>query len=244
MNLFYAPNINSGVKTYSFDKAESKHISRVLRKNEGDILHLTNGKGYLFEAKITDNNANKTQVKIVKETFVEKNINQVHIAIAPTKSNDRIEWFLEKATEIGVSEVTFLLTEHSERKKINLERYERVVVAAMKQSLQVYKPKLNPLIKFSEFINQEITTQKLIAYCKSDENIIKVLKPKENKVLLIGPEGGFSNEEFKLAFNHKYIPISLSKNRLRTETAGIVGIVSMANSVFLIFSFYLFCLLK
>ena len=151
---------------------------------------------------------------------------------------------MEKATEIGVSEVTFLLTEHSERKKINLERYERVVVAAMKQSLQVYKPKLNPLIKFSEFINQGITAQKLIAYCKSDENIIKVLKPKEDKVLLIGPEGGFSNEEFKLAFNHQYIPVSLSKNRLRTETAGIVGLISMVNSVFLIFSFYLFFLLK
>ncbi len=230
MNLFYSKHISDKTKTYTFDKDESRHISRVLRKNIGDPLHITNGKGYLFRGKIIDNNPKKTIVEIKNIDFKPKKTYSVHIAIAPTKSNDRIEWFLEKATEIGIDEISLLLTEHSERKKVNPQRYKKIIIAAMKQSLQTYKPTLNTLIKYNDFIEHNFDGyQKAIAYCKADLHLEKSIEPKKNVVLLIGPEGGFSEEEFHMAFDKGFIPVKLSQNRLRTETAGIVGVQSISS---------------
>jgi len=228
MNLFYAPQLQADNKHYIFDKDESRHISRVLRKNIGDKLFLTNGKGYLFTAEITDNHPKKTRINIIEVEKKPQAEIHIHLAIAPTKSNDRFEWFLEKATEIGISEITPILTTHSERKKINWERYDKILVSAMKQSLQMYKPKLNQLTKYADLISQNNEdTHKMIAYCKADK-LLKDNKLTSNTVLLlVGPEGGFSPDEMQQAFDFAYQPVALSGNRLRTETAGLVGLMAI-----------------
>ncbi len=227
MNLFYAPDLSPESNTYVFDKGESRHIVKVLRKKTGDKLHITNGEGDLFEVEILENNPNKTKVKITKHTYYDKTKKHIHIAIAPTKSNDRFEWFLEKATEIGVSEITPILTEHSERKKINPDRLEKILIAAMKQSLQFYKPKLNPLIKWKDFLKNTNEEQKFMAYCKADTKISQQVKPTTSYLLCIGPEGGFSDKEIEAARENNFILSGLSEHRLRTETAGIVGLTAI-----------------
>ncbi len=227
MNLFYAPDLSSEKKEYIFDKGESRHIAKVLRKSIGDILYITNGLGDLFTVKIADNNPNKTRVEIIESSHRPSSPKYIHIAIAPTKSIDRFEWFLEKAVEIGVNEITPILTEHSERKKINPERLERVIIAAMKQSLRLHKPILNPLTKWGDFIQNRKEDQKFIAYCKAEKNLSTLLKPVPSYLLCIGPEGGFSPQEIELAKENNFILAGLSKNRLRTETAGIVGLTSI-----------------
>ena len=231
MNLFYAPELTATSDFYSFNKDESRHISKVLRKNTGDVLHLTNGKGDFFTAEIIDSNPKKTIVKIESVETKEKRNFKIHIAIAPTKSNERIEWFLEKATEIGIDEITPIITRYSERKKINWERYDKILVAAMKQSLQAYKPVLHPLTKWQDFIQQDFADyNKQIAYCKTDPKTSSVqhnVHPKEKVLLLIGPEGGFSEQEFQEAFSLGFTPSGLSENRLRTETAGVVGLMQI-----------------
>jgi len=228
MNLFYAPQLLPQDTMYTFDKDESRHISRVLRKSVGEELFLTNGKGQFFTAEIIDDNPKKTLVKITKSEKREKPTRHIHIAMAPTKSNDRFEWFLEKATEIGISEITPILTEHSERKKINWERYDKILVSAMKQSLQMYKPKLHPLTKWSDFIQQNHADYtKTIAYCKAAKHLKDTSITNDKILLLVGPEGGFSEKELQQAFEANYLPVGLSKNRLRTETAGIVGLMAI-----------------
>ena len=231
MNLFYAPELTAASDFYTFNKDESRHISKVLRKNVDDIMYLTNGKGGFFTAIIVDNNPKKTNVKIQSVETKEKRNFKIHIGIAPTKSNERMEWFLEKATEIGIDEITPIITRYSERKKINWERYDKILVAAMKQSLQSYKPVLHPLTKWQDFIQQNFEgNSKHIAYCKTDpksSGLQHQVQPKENVLLLIGPEGGFSEQEFKEAFSLDFTPSGLSENRLRTETAGIVGLMQI-----------------
>ncbi len=227
MNLFYAPELKNTDNLYQFDKNESRHISKVLRKKNKDILHITNGLGDLFKVEIIDNNLNKTKVKIIEITHHPKASKHIHLAIAPTKSNDRFEWFLEKAVEIGVSEITPILTKHSERKKINEERYKRILIAAMKQSLQFYLPKINPLTKWEDFIKSSHEECKYVAYCKAEKHLKDLLMPGESYLLAIGPEGGFSPNEIEEAIRNKFITAGLSKNRLRTETAGIVGLTTL-----------------
>jgi len=228
MNLFYAPQLLPKDTMFTFDKDESRHISRVLRKIVGEELFLTNGKGYFFTAEIIDDNPKKTLVKIIQSETKPKPARYIHIAIAPTKSNDRFEWFLEKATEIGISEITPILTEHSERKKINWERYDKILVSAMKQSLQMYKPKLNSLTKWSDFIQQNYADYtKTIAYCKAEKHLKDTSIINDKILLLVGPEGGFSEKELQQAFEVNYLPVGLSNNRLRTETAGIVGLMAI-----------------
>jgi len=225
MNLFYAPELTLTSTIHVFDKDESRHISKVLRKLVDDTLYLTNGKGIFFTAKITDNHPKKTSVNIISAESKEKRSYKIHIAIAPTKSNDRIEWFLEKATEIGIDEITPILTHYSERTKINWERYDKIIVSAMKQSLQTYKPILHPLTRWKDFIQQDFDNyNKQIAYCKSSKALKNNIKAKESVLLLIGPEGGFSTQEFNEAVEKGFTPAGLSTNRLRTETAGIVGL--------------------
>lgn len=231
MQLFYNPNINETTESFSFDKEESRHIIKVLRKKDTDILFVTNGLGILFKTEITLASDNKCTVAIL--SFEKKPVSKyhLHLAVSPTKMNDRYEWFLEKATEIGVHEITPIICDHSERKSINKERFEKIVLSAMKQSNELYLPKLNEAITFKEFVKKkEFNGQLLIAHCEeTDKKTLKsVLKPNENVTLLIGPEGDFSEKEIALAIENKFTPVSLGNTRLRTETAAIVGCHSVA----------------
>ncbi len=225
MQLFYNPTIDSDTESFSFDKEESKHIIKVLRKKDTDILFVTNGLGLLFKTEITLASDNKCTVKILSVEKAEVSKFQLHLAVAPTKMNDRFEWFLEKATEIGIHEITPIICDRSERKVINRDRFEKIILTAMKQSNVLFLPKLNNGISFKEFIKTKYDGQKLIAHCEeTDKKSLKsVLKPNQNITLLIGPEGDFSEKEIALALENKYVPVSLGNTRLRTETAAIVA---------------------
>ena len=225
MQLFYNPTITTTTEGFVFDKEESKHIVKVMRKKQGDILFVTNGLGFLFKTEIIIAMDTKCSVKIVSSEKSEPLRYHLHLAVAPTKMNDRYEWFLEKATEMGISEITPVICDHSERKFIKTDRFDKIIQSAMKQSLQYYLPKLNDPISFKDFIKIENDALKLIAHCeKTDKKSLKdVLKPKENITILIGPEGDFSDKEIKMALENSYIPVSLGNTRLRTETAAVVA---------------------
>lgn len=231
MQLFYNPSLNTSVKEFIFDKDESKHIIRVLRKKEGDQIQLTNGKGFLFNGQIISANDKKCQVQIVSFDKKTKPWDyHLHLVIAPTKMNDRFAWFLEKATEIGVDEITPIICDNSERKIIKNERMEKVIVSAMKQSLKFQLPKLNKTVSFSEFIKKNNYGSKFIAHCeKTDKKTLnnKIISSR-NITILIGPEGDFSTKEIAIALQHQFIPLSLGESRLRTETAGIVACNTIA----------------
>ncbi len=226
MQLFYNPTIDEQTESFSFDKEESKHIIKVLRKKDGDILFVTNGLGYLFECEITLASDNKCIVKINSFEKKEAPKFHLHLAVAPTKMNDRYEWFLEKATEIGIQEITPIICDRSERKVINKERFDKIVLSALKQCNETYLPKLNEAVTLKEFINkQQNKGLQLIAHCEeTDKKTLKsVLKTNEDVTLLIGPEGDFSVKEIALALENNYIPVSLGNTRLRTETAAVVA---------------------
>ncbi|WP_417198789.1 16S rRNA (uracil(1498)-N(3))-methyltransferase [Bizionia sp.] len=230
MQLFYNPHISETTENFTFDKDESRHIIKVLRKNVGDILQITNGKGWLFSAEITTDAIKKCEAKIIAKT-VQKPLNyQLHLAVAPTKMNDRFEWFLEKATEIGITTITPIICDHSERQVIKLDRFEKIVQSAMKQSLNCYLPTLNEAIPFSDFIKQSFEGQTFIAHCEElDRKSLKqVIKPEMAITILIGPEGDFSVKEIETAIKNKFIPVTLGETRLRTETAAIVACHSVA----------------
>jgi len=230
MQLFYNPELDNSFKQFFFSTEESKHIIKVLRKKAGDVLHITNGKGYVFEAKILDDNPKKCKGQIISEEKTIPRLHTLHIAMAPTKMNDRFEWFLEKATEIGINEITPILCEHSERKVIKQERLEKVLQSAMKQSLQTYLPKLNPLTPLEDFLALDQGELKFIAHCHKDEKVElkRGIQADKDVVILIGPEGDFSKDEVKMAQNKGFYPVSLGRNRLRTETAGLVACTTVA----------------
>ncbi len=225
MQLFFNPSIDKTTTSFSFEKEESKHIIKVLRKKEGDILHVTNGLGYLFNCEISLASDNKCLVNIT--SFEKKSAPKfhLHLAVAPTKMNDRFEWFLEKATEIGIQEITPIICDRSERKVINKERFDKIVLSALKQSNELYLPKLNDAISLKDFLKQELGEKKLIAHCEetSKKTLKSVLKPNEDVTILIGPEGDFSIKEIDLAIKQGFIPVSLGNTRLRTETAAVVA---------------------
>ena len=224
MHIFYTPELSG--KTYSLDESESKHCIRVLRLVKGDEIILVDGMGGYFTAEIVDPNPKRCTVIVIKSelNFGIRNF-QVHIAIAPTKHIERIEWFLEKATEIGINRITPLLCRFSERKEIKNERLEKVMVAAMKQSLKAYLPLIDPLTKFNDFISKPFEGQKFIAHCDEQHRDLlkKILLPNQNYLILIGPEGDFSSEEINMAIKAGFHPVSLGDSRLRTETAGVVA---------------------
>ncbi len=225
MQLFYNPDININSSEFSFDKEESKHISKVLRKKEGDILFVTNGLGNLFHSEIILVSEKKCTVKITKTETQKPTEFYTHIAVAPTKMNERFEWFLEKATEIGIHEITPIICDHSERKLIKTERFDKIIQSAMKQSNQFYLPKLNEPISFKDFINKKNDGVLCIAHCEeTNKTLLKeIARPKTKHTILIGPEGDFSTKEIELALKNDYIPISLGNTRLRTETAALVA---------------------
>ena len=230
MQLFYNPNVSETASLVTFSKEESKHIVKVLRKKVGDTLHVTNGYGWLFEAEISEADIKKCTASITSNALQPKRNYVLHLAVAPTKLNDRFEWFLEKATEIGIDSITPILCDHSERKVIKPERYEKVILSAMKQSSQCYLPKLNPLISFESFLKQEHKAQLSIAHCEDSErkSLKSELRANENATILIGPEGDFSVKEITMALQQNFIPVTLGKNRLRTETAAVVACHSVA----------------
>jgi 16S rRNA (uracil1498-N3)-methyltransferase len=224
MHIFYTPDLSGN--TYTLDESESKHCVRVLRLEQGDEITLVDGRGGMFTAQIVDPNPKRCAVTVVKSTLNYGHRNfSVHMAIAPTKNIERLEWFLEKATEIGMDRITPLLCRFSERKEIKNDRLEKVMISAMKQSLKAKLPQLDPLTKFNDFIAQPFEGQKFIAYCDEQHRDLlkKVIAPNQNYLILIGPEGDFSSEEIDKAIKAGFHPVSLGDSRLRTETAGVVA---------------------
>ncbi|MFP9113199.1 16S rRNA (uracil(1498)-N(3))-methyltransferase [Flavobacterium sp. RHBU_3] len=230
MQLFFDPNISQGDTIFVFDKEESRHIVKVLRKKEGDVLHITNGKGYLFISEVVFANEKKCEVSITAVEHFEPLPYRLHLAVAPTKMNERYEWFLEKAVEIGITEITPIICEHSERTVFKADRFEKIIHSAMKQSLQYHMPVLHEPVPFNQFVKQQREGKLFIAHCEeTDKKLLKTeLTPKETQTILIGPEGDFSTKEIELALSLGYAPVSLGNTRLRTETAAIVAAHSVA----------------
>ena len=234
MQLFYSQDLCPTDAQLSFSKEESRHIAKVLRKQIGDILHLTNGKGDLFTATLLSNDPKCCLVAIANVEQKKPLPYGLHLAISPTKLNDRFEWFLEKATEIGITQITPILCQHSERKIIKPLRYQKIILSAAKQSLKYHFPVLHPMCSFKDFLEkqEDAPHQKLIAHCQGLEkkSLKSQIKPNGNHIILIGPEGDFSAPEITLATSMGYTGVSLGKNRLRTETAAIVTCHSIAYS--------------
>lgn len=224
MHVFYTPDI---AVDGELPEEEAGHCLRVLRLGVGDEVMLTDGKGFFYKAVITAATGKRCQVKVV-ETIGQAPLwnGHLHLAMAPTKNMDRIEWFAEKATEIGFDELSFVNCRFSERKVIKTERIEKIVVSAVKQSLKARKPLVNELTDFGKFIQQKFEGQKFIAHCyEGDKPLLKdVFIPGKDAVVLIGPEGDFSPEEVQKAEAAGFQAISLGKSRLRTETAALVAV--------------------
>lgn len=234
MHLFYYPHIEGEI--FTLDKTESLHCIKVLRLKENDIIYLTDGKGKLCKAQITGPDIKACITQIIEVTKVpQERPYSLQIAISPTKNITRFEWFLEKATEIGIDAVTPVMCQNSERRIIKEERLKRVIISALKQSLKTWMPEIKPFISFEHLVKQEFNGNKLIA--TGDEPIQnhlgKICHPGLNTLILIGPEGDFNHEEMKLAIQNNFIPASLGKSRLRTETAGLVAChtINLINSI-------------
>ncbi len=225
MQLFYTPALNPETTAFEFSREESQHLVKVLRSKEGDMVHTTNGRGYLFTTRILEAHPQRCKAEVIDAKKKYKRHYHLHMAVAPTKSNTRFEWFLEKATEIGVDEITPLLCERSERKVIKAGRMEKVIESAMKQSLRTFLPKLNPAVGFEAFIGQEHPGMRFIAHCEEGEktDLKRRLGADQDVTILIGPEGDFSHEEINKAYEAGFRPISLGEARLRTETAAIMA---------------------
>ncbi|NQX77685.1 16S rRNA (uracil(1498)-N(3))-methyltransferase [Gilvibacter sp.] len=235
MQLFFQPDLDSNSTSVGFDKDESRHITRVLRKSTGDVIHITNGKGLLFTGELGLVEPKHCEAYITKVEKLPALSYRLHMAVAPTKSNDRFEWFLEKATELGISTITPLLCDHSERKQINWERYNKIVVSAMKQSLQTYLPELNELTAFKDFVSNQAKLKglKAIAHCEDGakeplKDLVNNEQQQIDVLILIGPEGDFSTEEIAFAAEAGFVPVSLGTQRLRTETAAIAACHTLA----------------
>ena len=224
MHQFYDPSINADSNFHVLNEEESKHACKVMRLVSGDEIAILNGKGFEFIAKIIEAHPKQCKIEIISKFEEERPKADLNIAIAPTKNIDRIEWFLEKATEMGVTEISLLMCSNSERKIVKEERLEKIIIAAMKQSKRLFLPKLNSLIDFKSFLKKH--PNGLIAHCYDGEKqtIAEIFKQK-NSPILIGPEGDFSLIEVNEALKSGYKTISLGKNRLRTETAGLVAVM-------------------
>ena len=235
MNLFYAPDI---LQTLALPEEESQHCAKVLRMKAGEHIHIIDGVGGLYEAEILEAHPKRTQVSIISEQHeYGRRPFRLHLAVAPTKNIDRFEWFVEKATEIGFDELTPLCCRYSERKVIKPERIEKILVSAAKQSLKAYVPRLNPMITAKEFIGNSSFliphSSLFIAHCYDQPklHLFNACQPGGDVVVMVGPEGDFSEEEVELALRNSFQAITLGESRLRTETAGVVAchLVTVAN---------------
>ena len=225
MHVFYTPDIHS--QEYFLNEEESKHCTKVLRLGLGDRIHLVDGRGGLYEAEIAEVQKRAVKLNILDTKLAyQKRNHYLHIAVAPTKNIDRLEWFLEKATEIGIDEITPLITDRSERKVIKEDRLVKVITSAVKQSLQAYHPKLNPLTTFDQFLklSESDDGSKMIAHCIEGDPRRAIAKDERNHYLImIGPEGDFSPLEVQSALQNQFKPVTLGNTRLRTETAALAA---------------------
>ena len=227
MNLFYS-NFNNSDSDIILDEIDSKHLSKSLRKKVGDIIRITNGNGLEIKGKIIRLGKN-IKVNVINRVKHKKKDLLIHIAMSPLKNQSRFEWFVEKSTEIGISEITPLITKFSEKKKVNVSRLNKIVISSMKQSNQFYLPKVNQITSFDEFLKLN-KDYKLIAHLKNNNRFNKKsIGNKDKIVVMIGPEGGFSKEEILKANKDKIKEISFGKNRFRSETAGVFA-VSIINN--------------
>ena len=224
MHLFYSPRIDSDMLT--LDEEETRHCTRVLRLTEGDTVYITDGLGTLIECRIKEILKKKCLLETVtRQTGYQKRNFKIHIAIAPTKNSERIEWFLEKTTEIGIDEITPVFCQYSERTHLKTERLKKVIISAMKQSLKTYLPVLNNSVDIETFLRNPFNGLKFIACCDNPDTVYltNVYSTGKDTLILIGPEGDFSKDEIEMAQKEGFIPITLGKSRLRTETAGVVA---------------------
>jgi len=222
MHLFYTPDIVTD--TYTLNEEESKHCIKVLRLQAGCIVTLVDGRGGFYQAQIIDPHPKKTTLRILTtQLSYGKRNHYLHIAVAPTKNMERIEWFLEKATEIGIDEISLIICDRSERKEVKSDRLNKVITSAVKQSLKAYHPQLNETSSFKNFLKKKLPSQKFIAHCLNVEKktLKNCLHNQSDYVILIGPEGDFSPNEIALATEANFIPVTLGNARLRTETAAL-----------------------
>lgn len=224
MHLFYAPEITDKIQEYMLSEEESKHCVRVLRLKQGSKVELLNGKGLSAIAEIADDHPKKCRLIILSSEFFPPN-REVHLALAPTKNMDRMEWLVEKATEIGLTKLSFLKCDHNERGQLKLDRLEKIAISAMKQSKRYYLPEISELIPFQTFIQNN--PNGFIGHCYPAEKI-PLDSIVDSKVFLIGPEGDFSENEVKLALQNGYQAVSLSDFRLRTETAALISVMKLS----------------
>ncbi len=221
MNTFYEPRLKEGINHLS--EEESKHCVQVLRHQVGDEIELMDGQGLVIRAKLTSVNKKKCEFEVVSKTESKPKPFQVHLAIAPTKSIDRMEWMVEKLSEIGVDEITFLKTDHSERGKIRIDRIQKKAISAMKQCKFPFLTRINDLTSFSEFVEKTESSEKWMAHVGEHPYLANLTEAKQSTSILIGPEGDFSSTELELAAKHGFQPVSLGKTTLRTETAGLLA---------------------
>ncbi|MEX2592302.1 MAG: 16S rRNA (uracil(1498)-N(3))-methyltransferase [Anditalea sp.] len=226
MQLFFQKNISG--TSFDLDSRESKHLIKVLRKSVGDLVHFTNGKGALYTCKIEELQLKKTKLSILGQEFQPRDDYYIHLAIAPTKSQDRMEWMVEKITEIGIHEISLLNTDNTERNYLKIDRMEKKIISACKQSLKTWKPKINEPRDFTDFIADPAfsTFQKFIAYVDpaNQSHLMGQAAINGSYLIMIGPEGDFSPNEIQKGFEQNFKACSLGKSRLRTETAGLVAV--------------------
>lgn len=223
MQQFFTPDIELTSESYSFKEVESKHIAKVLRKKTGDLLHLTNGKGQLIKAKLSMVSPKNCVIELLEIKEIPASKTAIHMLVAPTKNISRFEWFLEKATELGVYKITPVLCDRSERKHIKHERFEKIIHAALKQSLRAYAPILEPLTSLKEI---EVDRPTFMAHCEDSpkESLKSAVNGQSNCSILIGPEGDFSKAEIAWANEQNITAVHLGSNRLRTETAALAAL--------------------
>ncbi|MFN8355953.1 MAG: 16S rRNA (uracil(1498)-N(3))-methyltransferase [Spirosomataceae bacterium] len=223
MSIFYEPNI---VTTLSLNEEESRHCVKVLRHALGDEIEIVDGKGGYYKTLITKANEKKCEVRIVEQTHESPSKPfYIHLGIAPTKNADRMEWMVEKCTEVGIDEISFFESRYSERRVQKLDRLEKIAVSAMKQSGRFFLPKLNELVPFSVLVKSAFDGQKFIAHLEESErkNLWQTAQLHNRYFILIGPEGDFSPKEIQRAKEQGFASVSLGESRLRTETAGLVS---------------------
>ena len=231
MSIFYKNDLIEGLNT--LNEEESRHCALVLRHKQGDEITIFDGIGGIHKGQLTLVSKKECEFEIIDSKSVERKSFGIHLAIAPTKNSDRMEWMVEKLCEIGVDQITFIETENSERKKLRLDRLEKKAISAMKQSRNPWLLQINPIAKIEEFLNKDSSAQKFIAHVDPNHSYLTTkATPDSTTSILIGPEGDFSLKEVEDAITKNYQPISIGKNTLRTETAGLVAccMINMINN--------------